>query len=62
MQPDNHRRQFFKTLIGASAATSVLTLTSSKAKNQSPPTTQTMPSQGYHETQHIRDYYNKINF
>ena len=62
MQTDNHRRQFFKALIGTSAAAGVLTLTSCTEKNQSNPPARTTSSRGYHETQHIRDYYNKINF
>lgn len=61
MQADIHRRQFFKTLVGASAATGVLTLTSCKEKNKPTPPVNTASSHGYHETQHIRDYYRTIN-
>ncbi len=61
MKPENHRRHFFKQLLGASAAAGVLSASTSQAEKK-PLKTEEKPARGYHETDHIRDYYKKINF
>jgi len=61
MKPEKNRRRFFKQLLGASAAVGVLSASSSQAEKNSIETKE-KNARGYHETEHIRDYYRKINF
>ena len=63
MTSKNSRRVFFKALLGSTTAAVVLNSKLSSAQaEKSKKTTPVKKQSGYHETQHIRDYYNKINF
>jgi hypothetical protein len=61
MKVENNRRHFFKQLLGTSAALGVLSAAPSQAQKTATKTEE-KTSKGYHETDHVRDYYQKINF
>ncbi len=61
MKTENNRRRFFKQLLGASTAIGVLSAPTSQAEKTAVKAKE-KPARGYHETDHIRDYYKKINF
>ncbi len=64
MKNKSSRRNFFKVLLGSSAAAAFINSNSSPADTEKPKKLSQLSGKqsGYHETQHIRNYYNKINF
>lgn len=57
------RRTFLKGLLGTFAASGVSVTAKAKVNDvQGAMAAQTPEKRGYHETEHIRDYYNKVNF
>lgn len=57
------RRTFIKGLLGAAAAVGVPVAVKAAAEDAfDVKAADTATKRGYHETDHIRDYYNKVNF